>query len=760
MSSTTTTMSLKTSVAKRIFFSAQKVVDHNHLLGTYRSAAHSSCNLQYSIRHARVPCIFHNFRGYDASFVVQALSKSDEVKRLFLIAENSEKFKAMSINSVLVFVDSLQHLPSSLDALTQNLLHGTNGSLQLAKQRLLHLTDYCHRKGYSDEKFQLLLRKGVYPYSYMTSPEKLQEKKLPTRDQFYDVLQEQDISEADYNHAASMWRVFGIKNLKEYTAHYLALDLLLLADIMQNYRMLALKNYSLDPVHYFTSPSLTMDAALRKTRVEIELLTDIDMYHFFQKGIRGGLSYICKRSSEASEHVQLKYYDSVNLYGKSMMHYAMPIGEYEWISDWFPPPETIVGEDVVEFITALQTEEYNYIIECDAEFPEEIHDKMADFPFLPEVRKSPSALVPPQRKYAKLINHLEKRQKYVLSFEMFLLARFEGVIFTRVYRVLRYRQARWMEPYIKLNTELRTQATTAFAQDFFKLLNNSLYGKLMEDVTKRVDFELFTNRTAARYVKLNVKQPYRIKRTITYQRCLLHSQTYNHDDDDRDDNADCDINATCVIGVEKYRRRVTLDRAIQVGFKILEMAKVEMYKMYYRVLVPKFGKRMKLLAHDTDSFIIEIRTTDLNEEISSIRQHFDLSNYATDHPLYDPTNRKVPGKLKDEYPKTTIIRFIGLSSKCYAFETEDGDCVKKAKGVNKSVVRRTINFEDFERCLNENIQIHRDVTQLRSIKQTIYTVRQRKLALSNKDDKRWIQPDGINTLPWGHCNIDDEYVDD
>ena len=714
------------------------MADHCHITGSYRGAAHQDCNLQYSLRYLRIPCVLHNFRGYDSKYIVQALS-SYLAERIEIIAENSEKFKSITLDGKVRFFDSLQHLPSSLDALVKNVLTGS-GSLDEKKARLVHLTN--HYKDLDDEKFVLLLRKGVFPYAFMDSLGKLRMTTLPTYEDFYDTLKNENISIEDYNHAKSVWDTFEITSMRNYTKLYLKLDVLLLADIIENYRSLALKEYSLDPLRYFTSPALTLDAALLKTGIELDLLTDIEMLHFFQKGIRGGLSYVAKRKSEVRENQHIGYYDANNLYGGAMANYAMPVGEYAWVEDWTRPAGI---RDVID----LQRETYNYVLEVDATFPVQIHDRMTDFPLLPEL------WTPPGSQFEKLVNHLLERKKYVLSFEMFLLAEREGIIFTKIHRVLRYKQAQWMRSYIDLNTELRRQATTPFAQDFFKLMNNSLYGKMMEDVLKRVNLDLYNNQNTAKYIKLLVKQPYRVKRRIVYRRCPEHDtprQDFSDDDDDEDPD-ECTDGDTCLIALEKFKKRILFDKPIPVGFKVLEMVKLIMFDVYYGVLKKQFGDRISLLAHDTDSFIVEIRSSHFQDEIRAVNQHFDLSNYPTDHPLYDATNKRVPGKLKDEFPNARILSFVGLRSKCYAFTTEDGKCTKKAKGVSKAVVKKSLHFDDYERCLLQDEDVYREVTQLRSINQTIFTVKQTKLALSNRDDKRWIDEDKISTLPWGHYRI-------
>ena len=142
------------------------------------------------------------------------------------------------------------------------------------------------KRYYADDKLSLLTRKGVYPYEYMGSPEKLKETKLPSKEPFYSRLNDESISDEDYIHAQKVWETFEMKNLEDYHNLYNQADVLLLADVYENFRNICIKNYNLDPAHYYTAPGLAWDAALKITKVELELLSDIDMLLMVEKGIR------------------------------------------------------------------------------------------------------------------------------------------------------------------------------------------------------------------------------------------------------------------------------------------------------------------------------------------------------------------------------------------------------------------------------------------------------------------------------------------
>ena len=152
-------------------------------------------------------------------------------------------------------------MATSLDSLVNN----------LPEDDFINLSLY-----YSGDEFDLLTRKGVYPYEYMDSFEKLKETKLPPKKGFYSRPSDENISDEDYEHAKKVWKTFNMKTLEDYHKLYNKVDVLLLADVFENFRNICINNYKLDPAHYYTAPGLAWDAALKVTGVNLELLSDID----------------------------------------------------------------------------------------------------------------------------------------------------------------------------------------------------------------------------------------------------------------------------------------------------------------------------------------------------------------------------------------------------------------------------------------------------------------------------------------------------
>ena len=186
----------------------------------------------------------------------------------------------------------------------------------------------------------MLLRKGVYPYEYMDGWNKFNETSIPSEESFYSNLTVENITETDYIHANNVFKTFKLNNLGDYHDLYVQNYTLLLAE---NFRKACIKTYELDPVHFISLPGLAWQACLKKTGVELELLTDYDMLLMIEKGIRGGIYHAVHRYAKANneylkdydeskESSYIQYLDANNLYGAAMSE-KLPINGFKWVND-------------------------------------------------------------------------------------------------------------------------------------------------------------------------------------------------------------------------------------------------------------------------------------------------------------------------------------------------------------------------------------------------------------------------------------------
>ena len=314
----------------------------------------------------------------------------------------------------------------------------------------------------------------------MDSIERFKENKLPPKESFYSSLNDKNISDEDYTHAKKVWDAFKMKNLKDYHELYNKTDVLLLADVFENFRDICMKIYKLDPAHYFTAPGLSWDACLKMTGVKLELLMDVDMLLMVEEGIRGGLSMVSKRFSKANNKYMgdkfnpsepskyIQYLDANNLYGTAMSM-KLPTHGFKWMNK----KELNVWEKIP------------CILEVDLEYPKELHDLHNDYPLAPES-------IMCKNKVKKLIPNLRDKVKYVLHYKFLKQYLDLGLRLTGIYRGIKFEESKWLETYISMNTKYRAKANNDFEKGFFKLMNNSVFGKTMENIRNRQNIKLIS----------------------------------------------------------------------------------------------------------------------------------------------------------------------------------------------------------------------------------------------------------------------------
>ena len=272
-----------------------------------------------------------------------------------------------------------------------------------------------------------------------------------------------------------------------------------------------------------------------------------------------------------------------------------------------------------------------------------------------------------------------------------------------------------------MNTELRKLAKNDLEKDLFKLMNNSVFGKTMENIRKHRDTKLVT--TDKKRNKL-VSEP-------NYHTINLISE-------------DLSI-------IEMKKTKVKMNKPIYLGLSILEISKTLMYEFWYDYMKPKYDDNVKLCYTDTDSFIINIKTNDFYEDVTSdIENRFDTSNYEVKRPIPMGKNKKVIGLMKDKLGGKIITEFVTLRPKTYSFLTDDGKEDKKAKGTKKCVIKKMIKFNDYKKCLLNDEVIFKSQQRFISKKHDVYTENINKIALNSNDDKRIVSSDTITSYPYGY----------
>ena len=254
-------------------------------------------------------------------------------------------------------------------------------------------------------------------------------------------------------------------------------------------------------------------------------------------------------------------------------------------------------------------------------------------------------------------------------------------------------------------------------------MNNSVYGKTLENVRNHVDVKLVTSTEEA---KTWICKP-------NFSRLTINNKHF--------------------AAIHMLKKKVVQDKPRYVGFTVLELSKLHMYNFHYNYIIPKYGDKAKLLFTDTDSLMYEIEIDDFYRDISpDVHERFDTSNYPKDHPSGIPTgvNKKIIRMFKDEASGLQVVEFVGLRAKLYAYLMDQGKKSKKCKGIKKYVVQNSITFNDFKDFLFNQQPQMRQMNVIRSHKHDAFSERVNKVALSNEDDKRIILEDGISTLAHRH----------
>ena len=491
---------------------------------------------------------------------------------------------------------------------------------------------------------------------------------------------------------------------------------MLLADILENFRQSCLKNYELDPAHFVSLPGLAWRACLKKTNVELELLANYDMVLMVKEGIRGGICHAMQRYAKANNKYMkdydrkkkssyIQYLDANNLYGKSMTE-KLPVRGFRWMDDI-----SKIDKDFVKDYDKNNNK--GYILDVDIDYPSKLKNLHSDLPFLPK------RMIINNTK--KLVCNLNGKKNYIVHINVLKQALDHGLKLRKAHRVIEFEQEAWLKEYIDVNTKLRKKATNDFEKDFFKLMNNAVFGKTMENVRKHRDIKL---------VKSDKKRNKLVSEPNFHTMKLID-------------------NNLAIIEMRKVK--VKMSKPIYLGLSILDISKITMYEFWYDYVKTKYEDKARLCYMDKDSFVVNIKTKDFYKGISQdVNKRFDTSNFTFDRPLPTGINKKVIGLMKDELGGDITTEFVALRPKAYSYITNDFIEIKKAKGTKKCVVNKILRFEDYKKCLFDSGKVLKSQQRFKSENHEVYTENINKIALSCDDDKRIVTSDRITSYPYGY----------
>ena len=721
-----------------------RVIDHDHWTGEYVGIAHQACNLQVRAVKRFFPVYFHNWKGYDAHLLCKTakFSKREQVE-IGCIPTSTEKYLSMSLKwkvgsfrpfdedriitlkNELRFLDSCQYLSSSLAHLID------------LQYRDLGVQGFPHSINTNPDNFELVAsRKGVFPYSYFDGMEKLNDTCLPPIEAFANDLNDgEPISQQDYDHATNVWRKTNCKNLGDYLSVYLKSDIIGLADVFENFRTICESAHHMDPIFFYSLPGFAWQSALRQTQIELKLLTDYNMYTMLERGIRGGMTVCTRHHIQASnfytnpekytdpndeDSTYIFTLDANSLYAWALSQ-PLPVGDFEWIK-----------EEELSSLFPMELDQWpdmdgdvGYILEVDLTYPGEIQRRTATYPLAPahETIRADSFTIEmleqwkqscPVSKYVpddrKLIASCNPKEQYVVHGKNLHFYLSQGMQLNKIHSVIRFSQKSWLAPYISGNIEKRKTATSTSRSDFYKLSNNAVFGKTTEKIRNRSNFSLYTDE---RKIQAAVNK-------ASYAGSIIFSQE--------------------LAGIYSKRNNVKLNQPIYIGFSVLELSKLHMFRFFYEVIQPLFmeDEACEVMYTDTDSLHLRIKGKNIISKLQSIRDEWiDGSNLPVDHPLHCLHNKGIIGKFKEEMDGKTITDIVALRPKMYSIKTSDGSIKKRAKGVKKSALQNKINFDHYMKVyLNEMGPISVDQVTIQSRRHEVFTIKQTRKALSLFDNKR------------------------
>ena len=293
----------------------------------------------------------------------------------------------------------------------------------------------------------------------------------------------------------------------------------------------------------------------------------------------------------------------------------------------------------------------------------------------------------------------------------------KGLTLKKVHKILEFKQNAWMKPYIDFNTQKRKEATNEADKNLFKLLNNAVYGKTMENMRKRIKIRI--TKTPKDFIKYASRPTY-----------------INHD-----------IFGKRLVAIHEKKELLTVNKSIYVGCTVLELSKLEMHEFNFHFMKGNV-RSFEVLYTDTGSFIYEIIGEDFYEIMHENKEFFYLNNYPKNGKYFCIDNKKVLGKMKGEYGEKTIYEITALKSKMYSIRDANSNVKSVHKGHNSSV-----KYEEFKDTHSNKNVIRHKMRGIKSKKHQLVTYESNKTSLSVFDDKRYILFDGINTLPYGHKDI-------
>ena len=681
----------------------------------------------------KIVVLAHGGRNYDHRLLLKYFPleylKQKGVE-IGILGKNLETVMSFTISN-LDFKDNLQYAKGSLASLVSLL---PDWSL---------LLKYCKN---DHVKLECLKQKQLFPYSYLDSYDKLMGPILPPIEAFQDELSGKQITQSEYQELSKTLVKMGFdlekSNFGDLLRFYNTVDAVQLAAVVLSFKKNVYKNYKIEALNFISLPGISENACLLSTGACLDLLTDYEMYNYFQKACMGGLCQSSLRYCESNDPRIPDTYDPqkpnsyiimsdvVSLYGYSMTAYPHGTGNFRFLTPL--EIENFRIEDYDSFGS------YGTLLVVDLFIDPSLHDYLSLLPPNPiHLTITPDML----SKYTQWLMEMCKiklRKTQRLTCTLYnvknypihapLLKLFVMLLKVQIKKIhcgIKYDQSYWLRDYIELNATLRKNAANNHESMIYKLMSNSAYGRFLLRTDKFRDFKLITGKSD--FIK------------------AINNPLFKHFVKVRDD----------LILVEYLRKRTLYNRPLYVASSILNVSKVRMYEFLYDTLCNKIGRwNLRYIYSDTDSYILSIMCEDIDKILLSISDELDTSNFPPDHPLYSLKNKKVPGKWVLEMANNPI-RYVSINGcKAYAIDVVStcGQNVMKLRGFPQQTLRENLTPENYRNALFNLKEMFKTYSfnRIESKNNVLFTIKHKRAVLMCHYIKSVVLPNAIDTLPFGH----------
>lgn len=685
---------------------------------------------------------FHNGEGYDFHFVLLELGKmsTDYVKKITVTADSSEKIRYFEVEfkppnyeaKKIKFRDSFAFVQQSLEKWVKS-----------TKDSGYNFP--CFKQTFRDpRKQELVLQKNPFPYNAIKSADDLNQPidildfwfvQPNNTELFCDKYTSEELSDIYENWYIPAKRLFKWTTVDSYYRTYLKCDVSQLCDVMEHFaEQVKIEFDGLDIHNYFGTPSLTWAAWLRQNTYQLDPVTE-ENFDIINGSIRGGQTgamtryYDCIARNEDKGSFCCDL-DCNSLYATVMLEFEYPCYDWQTVEEHIPLPELEI------WLNKLHEQKRSGFIECDIEVPDDprlysyvpvacrqrilgVYNYKTMQEYAAQTGENPDHFI-----FSGLANVVGRHKHYCCHTELmefYLKHRFVEV--TRIYKIIHAKTEPVFRQYVKHNLEQRTHFKSDPIKNLlYKLMNNSLYGKTYEDVTKRMDMEV------VRKDKIDDVPEEDIKRTILQ----LDKWTI----------------------IEKQKREFVIDKPVYLGACITEFSKLWMYKFFYEDIRSKFPDA-QVLYTDTDALTIKFPTgvssfRELADKLNTVqRQIIDTSNWhnVEELPGWHKVDNTKPGLFKSETGDARILRMCALRAKTYIMECEDGTRKMSVKGCPMKE-KSKLTLLDFYQVMmgqvaQKMIEYDAIVSKFHIVKSSQLT----RVVLSGDDRKRFIDDDKIHTYP-------------